>query len=203
MLSRQPVQKRIAKDCATLASTFRALAGATDACDAYRVHANLMKAFPPALDALEMKKGIPREMIWLEDERRDIEETVASRLEDHLGRLCPGQDIQVFGETLPDEVRASLLLCGLEGGAHFTCEARFDRTTVELDDASCQYVVLDALDALIFDWIESGRTGRFHGGWQERRCQGYRVSVRAEKTFPELDAQADALLAAASEQEGT
>lgn len=138
-------------------------------------------------------------MNWPDDERREIEEIIAERLEAHLGHLRPGEGVLVTGETLADEIRAGILLRGLEEGAQLSFEARLDLHACGLREEEGQSLILDALDCLIFEWIASGQTQRFHGGWQERRFQRQRLAVRIEKRFPELEARADALLAAAQE----
>ncbi len=138
-------------------------------------------------------------MRWPDEARREIEEIVAERLEERLGQLRPGQDVLVDGETLAGEIRAGIQLRGLAGGAQMTFEVRLDRRADgrDLDEEAGQCLLLDALDCLIFEWIESGQSQRFHGGWQARPFQGHCLAVRIEKGFPELDARADALLAAA------
>lgn len=138
-------------------------------------------------------------MNWPDDERREIEEIVADRLEEHMGRLLPGEGVLVTGETLASEIRAGILLRGLEDGSQLSFEARLERSGRGCDEEEGRCLLLDALDCLIFEWIASGRTQRFHGGWQARFFQGHRLAVRIEKCFPELDARADALLAAARE----
>ncbi|MDR0965676.1 MAG: hypothetical protein LBM75_04115 [Myxococcales bacterium] len=139
-------------------------------------------------------------MIWSEEARREIEAAIADRLEDHLS----GVTVAVTGESLPGELRAGITLRGLERGAQLAVEARLDRTAAgneALDEDDAQCLLLDAIDELIFEWIASGQTLRFHGGWRACTFQGHDLSLRAEKTFPELDAAADALLAAADSED--
>lgn len=143
-------------------------------------------------------------MKWPEEELRTIEAIVAERIEAPLGVLRPGEGVRCEGETREDETWASLSLSGLSGGARLTFEVRLDRRQNdrrqgELDEEAAQCLVLDALDSLVFEWIESGGTARLHGGWQARRFQGRELAVRAERRFPELEAQADAILAEAGE----
>lgn len=143
-------------------------------------------------------------MKWPEEELRTIETIVAERIEAHVGALRPGEGVRCEGETREDETRASLALSGLAGGAQLTFEVRVDRRPGDgrrggLDEEAAQSLVLDALDSLVFEWIESGGALRLHGGWQARRFQGRELTVRAERRFPDLEAQADAILAEAGE----
>ena len=62
--------------------------------------------------------------------------------------------------------------------------------------------VLDAIDCLAFDWLESDRSERFHGGWQKRAFLNVELNVRIERSFPGLEARADDLLRSDGESSG-
>ncbi|MGC4113346.1 MAG: hypothetical protein QM765_01450 [Myxococcales bacterium] len=70
-----------------------------------------------------------------------------------------------------------------------------DLAATRLDAEAGRDLALDALDALLLDYLQSERSTRYPGVFEGRELRGKTLLVRAERTFPELDAAADALLA--------
>lgn len=128
---------------------------------------------------------------WSREECVEIEAVVAERLE---GMLEPGERLEIAGESGPESVLARLELTGVQAGARLGLEARVDFARSGLDPEAARFLALDALDLLLLEWLDSDRTVRFSGVWEERELEGKPISIRAERSFPELDAQADALL---------
>ena len=128
---------------------------------------------------------------WDADEVGDVEQLMAERLSD---LLAPGERLTVSGSSSPAEVVARFVLTGGAGGERLELEARVEPEKAGLDERTSRDLALDALDLLLLGWLEGGRQERFSGVFEERELRGKAVSVRAERTFASLEAQADALL---------
>lgn len=129
--------------------------------------------------------------VWSIRERRLIEEAMVERLE---GALEPGEALTVEGESGPDSVRARFVLAGGTDKARLELEASVDPREAKLSPDDARDLVLDALDLILLEYLESERAIRFSGVEEARELRGVTLLVRAERTFPELEAQADALL---------
>ncbi|MGI5865096.1 MAG: hypothetical protein ACOX6T_24000 [Myxococcales bacterium] len=129
--------------------------------------------------------------VWAEEDRKAVEQVIAERLEEHLE---PGERVSVEGETRADAVEAKLVLSGSASGARVVIEARVELEKTGLDAEAARYLALDAVDLVLLEYLDSQRRIRFSGVWEERELEGKTLSVRAERTFPDLEAQADALL---------
>jgi hypothetical protein len=116
-----------------------------------------------------------------------VEVALAERLS---GRLEPGERVRVWGES-GEDVRATLILEGGGSGDRLVLEVR---VPVAGKSDLARDVALDALDLLLLEHLESGRDLHYPGVWEGRELCGRALQVRAERTFPELDARADALL---------
>ncbi len=125
---------------------------------------------------------------WERDFCEAVEAALAERLE---GRLSPGEGVSVQGES-GEDVRALITLRGGPSGAQFELEAR---VSVGPDGAkAAQEAALDALDLLLLEYLDAGRVWRTSGIFESRELAGRALQVRLERTFPELDAQANRLL---------
>jgi hypothetical protein len=91
-------------------------------------------------------------------------------------------------------VEARLVLEGGEKGDRVELEARVSLTREKLGMEEARDLALDALDLILLEYLDSDRTVRFTGTFQPRELRGRSLLVRAERTFPSLEAQADALL---------
>ncbi|HCF61209.1 MAG TPA: hypothetical protein DFS52_24830 [Myxococcales bacterium] len=129
--------------------------------------------------------------VWTEEERWSFEQVFAERLEE---QLAPSERVSVEGETRAEAVEAKLVLSGGASGARVVIEAKVELEKAGLDAEAARFLALDALDLVLLEYLDSGREMRFRGVWEERELEGKALSVRAERTFPELEAQADALL---------
>ena len=130
-------------------------------------------------------------MRWPAEEEEDIRELMRER----FGRLIPENAALTFaGETESVETKASLCLADLQDSSQLSIEVILDRQQSGVDEEEGQCLVLDAIDCLAFDWLESDRSERFHGGWQKRSFQNVELNVRMERSFPGLESQADDLL---------
>ncbi len=123
---------------------------------------------------------------------RDLCETVQAALAERLaGQLEPGEGLRVEGET-GEDVRASFVLQGGPSGARLELEAR---VPIGPDGSrAAEEAALDALDLLLLEHLESGRRLRGSGVFEARELSGRAMQVRIERTFPELEAEADRLL---------
>jgi hypothetical protein len=128
---------------------------------------------------------------WDPSEVADVQEAMAERMG---GLLEPGERIAVTGESSSGEVRARFVIEGGARGERVELEARVDLVRVRLDETEARDLALDALDLLLGAALESERALRFSGVFEERELRGKPVAVRGERTFPDLEAQADALL---------
>ncbi len=134
-----------------------------------------------------MMAGTP----WPRQERQLIEAAMAERLE---GALEPGESLSVEGESGPESVQARFVLAGGPSKARLLLEARVDLRAARLPADDARDVALDALDLILLEYLESERSLRFSGVEEERELNGVTVFVRADRSFPELEARADALL---------
>ena len=129
---------------------------------------------------------------WSQAECGEIEAAIAERLD---GMLEPGERVAVSGTSDEKQVEARLELAGSQSGLRLVLQARIELGRARVDAQSAGYVALDALDSILLDWLDSGRSQRFSGVWEEREFEQTPISILAERTFPDLEAQADALLA--------
>jgi hypothetical protein len=127
---------------------------------------------------------------WESTEIEAIEELMAERTE---GLLRPGERLAVSGRTEPGEVFARFSLEGMPAGERFELESKVARAQVP-DPDRARDLAIDALDLLLLEYLEAERGLRYSGVWEQRELQGLPVSVRVERTNPQLDAQADELL---------
>lgn len=128
---------------------------------------------------------------WSVQERKLIEAAMAERLE---GALEPGEALTVDGSSDPSEVRARFVLAGGRSKARLELDARVELAATGLSAEDARDLALDALDLILLEYLESDRAVRYSGVEEERELNGVPVFVRAERSFPELEAQADALL---------
>lgn len=125
---------------------------------------------------------------WGRDHCQAVEEALSERLE---GLLEPGEALRVEGET-GEDVRATFVLKGGPSGARLELEAR---VPIGADGAkAAEDAALDALDLLLLEHLEAGRASRPSGVFEGRELAGRALQVRIERTFPDLEAQADRLL---------
>jgi hypothetical protein len=80
------------------------------------------------------------------------------------------------------------------GGARLELEAKVDLGRTRLSAGAARDLALDALDLMLLEYLDSGRAARYSGVFEARELRGEPLLLRAERTFPSLDAQADALL---------
>ena len=116
------------------------------------------------------------------------------------GRLHASERLTVDGSSSAQAVRAVFVLEGGEAGERVELESRVELAGTALTEDRARGLALDALDEVLLGWLEGGREQRFSGVFEHRELRGQRVSVRAERTFPSLDAAANALLGAADEE---
>jgi hypothetical protein len=128
---------------------------------------------------------------WSTEEREGIEAALAERL---AGRLGPAEHVSAWGASSSTQVEARLVLEGGEKGDRVELEARVSLTREKLGMEEARDLALDALDLILLEYLDSDRTVRFTGTFQPRELRGRSLLVRAERTFPSLEAQADALL---------
>ncbi len=128
---------------------------------------------------------------WSEGECADLEELLEERLQ---GMLEPGERVRVSGETGGQEVQARFVLEGGRTGARLELESRVELGGKVKSLERARDLAVDALDLVLLEYLESERSIRYSGAWQQRELQGAAVAVRVERTFPGLEAQADALL---------
>ncbi|MFN7134723.1 MAG: hypothetical protein ACK4N5_21770 [Myxococcales bacterium] len=128
---------------------------------------------------------------WDVGERRLIEAAMAERLE---GMLRAGETLKVDGETEPTSTTARFVLEGGPDGARLELIARVDHFRARTRGDGARDLAIDALDLVLLEYLESGRQLKLSGVEEERELAGRPLFVRAERTFPGLDAQADALL---------
>lgn len=128
---------------------------------------------------------------WEREALAALEATMAERLE---GLIAPGERLSTFGESSAEEVRARFVLEGGASGERVQLESRVELSRMGAGEPEARELAIDALDLVLLEYLESGRAVRFAGVFEERELRGRPVAVRAERTFPELDAQADALL---------
>lgn len=128
---------------------------------------------------------------WSSGDLADVRDLVLERVR---GLLREGEDLEVRGCSSRDSVDASFVLQGGAGGERVCLEARVDLGETGLAEPAARDLALDALDLVLLNWLEGGREERFPGVFEARELSGHVVHVCAERTFPALDAQADALL---------
>lgn len=136
---------------------------------------------------------------WDPKELSDIQEVLADRVS---RLLAPGEKLSIDGRSSGDEVRARFVLQGSPKGDRLELEAKVDLAQTKLSADEGRDLALDALDAILLDYLESERSTRYSGVFEARELRGKPLLVRAERTFPALDAAADALLAGQQEPEG-
>jgi hypothetical protein len=124
---------------------------------------------------------------WDRSECEALERAMAQRLE---GQLAPGEKVEVAGRT-GDDVQASFTLKGGPEGERLVLEAK---VAVQASAEQARELALDALDLVLLEYLESGRRLRFSGVWEGRDLRGRPLQLRGERTYPDLDAQADKLL---------
>jgi hypothetical protein len=128
---------------------------------------------------------------WSAEERRLVEAALAKRARPWLSQ---GETVTARGGVSRGVVEARLVLEGGADGARVEIEARVELEPAKLSAGDARDVTVDALDLLLLEYLESGRQLRFSGVYEERELHGKPLVIRAERTFPGLDAQADALL---------
>jgi hypothetical protein len=128
---------------------------------------------------------------WAPEDSRDVEQAMGERLS---GMLDPGERLSVFGESFPSEVHARFTVEGGPRGEKLELESRVDLDKAGVAEPEGRDLALDALDLTLFEWLESERRMPLSGAFEERELSGKPVRVRAERTFPGLEARADALL---------
>jgi len=135
--------------------------------------------------------GGPPLVAWDASVLADVRELLAERVG---GLLAQGEALEVEGESSADQVRARFLLSGSPKGDRLELEAKVDLAAAGLDAEGGRDLALDALDAILLDYLESERSTRYSGVFEARELGGKPLLVRAERTYPALDAAADALL---------
>ena len=129
---------------------------------------------------------------------RDFCEAVEQALDQRLsGQLSPGERVRVSGES-GEDLSATFTLDGGASGERLVLSSRVPVGKAGLDEARDS--ALDALDLLLLEYLESGRSLRFSGVWEPRELRGLAIEVRAERTFPDLEEQAAALLSPEGEK---
>jgi hypothetical protein len=132
-------------------------------------------------------KGYPMAE-WNREELQAIEEAL---LERYAGEISSPERLSVLGWSSNNEVRAVFVLEGNPSGERVEYEAKVDINKSKTSVESARYLVLDALDLMLLEYLESERGIRYSGVFEERDLSGKTVSIRAERTYPALDAQAD------------
>ena len=125
---------------------------------------------------------------WTPDFCREVERALDQRL---AGQLSSGERVRISGES-GDDVSATFALDGGASGERLLLASRVPVGRAGLDSA--RDLALDALDLILLEYLESGRSLRFSGVWEARELRGHTVQVRGERTLPDLEAQANALL---------
>lgn len=128
---------------------------------------------------------------WDPKELSDVQEILADRV---AGLLAPGEKLSITGSSSAEEVHARFVLDGSPKGDRLELEAKVDLATAGLGPDEGRDLALDALDAILLDYLQSERGTRYSGVFEARELRGKPVLVRAERTFPALEAAADALL---------
>ena len=128
---------------------------------------------------------------WKKAECEAIEQALAKRLEEHLES---GEQLEVSGGSAPDHVWARWILAGGVRGDRLELEAKVELIPKVRTEEQARDLALDALDLTVLEYFESERSLRYSGVFEERELRGKPVQVRVERTFPDLEAQADALL---------
>jgi hypothetical protein len=129
---------------------------------------------------------------WDPAELADVREVLADRVRD---LLAPGEALDLEGRSSSDEVHVRFVLSGSPKGDRLELEARVDLSATKVSEGEGRDLALDSLDAVLLDYLESDRSTRYPGVFEARELRGKSLLVRAERTFPALDAAADALLA--------
>lgn len=135
---------------------------------------------------------------WDAEELAEIQDAMSERLAPYLH---PGERLAVEGTSAKDQVWARFVLAPGPRGERVELEARVALDLTRVAEEAARDRVLDALDIVLLEYLDSGREQRFSGVFERRELDETAVEVRAERTFPDLDAQADALLSRAPEGE--
>jgi hypothetical protein len=117
-----------------------------------------------------------------------VEQALEQRLS---GQLSPGERVRVTGES-GDDLCATFTIEGGSSGERLLLASRAPVGKAGFDEA--RDLILDALDLILLEYLESGRSVRFSGVWEARELRGRTVQFKGERTFPDLDARASALL---------
>lgn len=125
---------------------------------------------------------------WGRWECEELEELLRERLE---GELADGEELQVDGVEEGGQLEVRFQLRGGAGGEQVTLAARVKA------GSDAKALAIDALDLLLLEYLEGGRHAIWPEAWQQRELRGKSVEIRGERRVPDLEAQADALLAAA------
>jgi hypothetical protein len=128
---------------------------------------------------------------WSGQDCAEIEQVFAERLG---GSLEPGERVRISGENGDDETLARLILEGSGKGERVTIEAVVRPSKAKLDLEAARYLALDAVDLLLLEYLDSGRSERPSGIWEERELEGRPLKARVARTFPSIDAKADEML---------
>lgn len=128
---------------------------------------------------------------WAAADLEDVREVLLDRV---AGLLRPGERLEVDGEGSAAKVHARVVLEGGAAGERVEVESEVELGPTGPDGEGARDLALDALDLVLLEYLESGRSLRLSGAWERRELRGQAVRLRAERTFPALDAQADALL---------
>ena len=129
---------------------------------------------------------------WTAEELSQVEDALADRV---AGMLAPGEKLFVEGRSSEEEMNARIVLSGSDKGDRLELEARVEMAGAGLSEDEARDLALDSLDLVLLEYLESERSARFSGVFEERELRGHVVTVRAERTYPALEAAADALLA--------
>jgi len=121
----------------------------------------------------------------------DVEALMQERL---AGLLSAGERLAVRGESSAQEERARFELAPGPQGEKVVLESRVEKAGAQLGADEARDLALDALDLVLLEYLESGRSLRFSGVEEPRELRGEPVAVRGERTFPALEEAADRLL---------
>jgi hypothetical protein len=111
-------------------------------------------------------------------EAQHISEALAERWEEHLR---PGERFVVSGQADAEEVHLVVRFESDDQSVFYPMEARLDRGRYpENDVAECAWLLLDALDAYIGQFLEAERLDRLPLDWTDTTFQDAVIQVKGE-----------------------
>ena len=131
----------------------------------------------------------------------------ATQIRDTFGRtfgasLRPGERFSVSGTNVDGRLEVVLVLADPERTEVATFVAGHDvGHGAPLSEIDARAHAVEFLHAAIHDYLQSGRFPRPHLDWREYTFDNKKVYLRGSVVNEALEAQADALLAAAGEEE--